>query len=65
MAIWGYANSECPPENWPEQYPEGAGSSQSPVDIKGASFKVGVENLCFFAEWLFFDTELPLFIALF
>ena len=58
MAIWGYANSECPPENWPEQYPEGAGSSQSPVDIKGASFKVGI------TQNTYLDSELPNFDTL-
>ena len=32
--MWGYANSDCPPEQWAVSYPAGAGKSQSPIDIK-------------------------------
>ena len=36
--MWGYADSKCPPEQWHESFPAGAGSSQSPIDIANATF---------------------------
>jgi len=36
---WGYAKSQCPPENWHELFPVANGETQSPIDIQTGNIK--------------------------